>query len=141
MFRIASLLPLSFVLAAGCQSAMDDSSAPVQANDGSSEWMAGLDAPENTQAPPPGFDDSYGSTLCQPTRLMPGETVEFKVYPDDGPGTYTFFMGVGVQECSEDVLDGATEYVHASDCDAADAPRAAFRRLIEATQADCSRQC
>ena len=30
---------------------------------------------------------------------------------------------------------------HASDCDAADAPRAAFRRLIEATQADCSRQC
>ena len=47
-------------------------------------------------------------------RLMPGETVEFKVYPDDGPGTYTFFMGVGVQECSEDVLDGATEYVHAS---------------------------
>jgi hypothetical protein len=87
--------------------------------------MAGLDSPENTQAPPPGFDDSYGSTLCQPTRMIPGETVEFKVYPDEAPaadGLYVFFMGVGSQECSEDVLDGSTEYVHSSDCDVATNP-------------------
>ena len=39
------------------------------------------------------------------------------------------------------VLATTIDVARASDCDAADAPRAAFRRLIEATQADCSRRC